>query len=241
VNPFDPNPVLLSRFLRACLPALAAFGVPMTTASAAESRIVARGDYVLDFRDPDGAASDVFAERMIEQFFRIYPRLVADFNPEASLRVIFVIQDDDKGVASADNGTVTYHMGWFRKNPADIDVVTHELMHVVQAYQGKAPGWLTEGIADYVRDVYGTANAETGWALRPPVPGSNYTDGYTTTAAFLQWLETAKAPGIVKLLDRQARAGVYGEASWLAAGGAPVEALWEAYQSASAPLPKKTG
>lgn len=234
VNLTDKNPALRGRFLRACLAALVALGAPMTIADAAESRIVARGEYVLDFRDPDGAASDEFAGRMIERFFQIYPRLVADFNPEATRSVIFIIRNDDDGVAFADNGAVTYHIGWFRKNPEDMDVVTHELMHVVQSYEGQAPGWLTEGIADYVRNAYGITNAAAGWALRAPGPGSNYTDGYTITGAFLQWLETTKSPGIVKSLDREARAGLYSEASWPAVAGASVEVLWQEYKSASA-------
>ena len=41
---------------------------------------------------------------------------------------------------------------WFTEHPDDYGAVIHELCHVVQAYGNKkVPGWVTEGIADYVR------------------------------------------------------------------------------------------
>jgi hypothetical protein len=195
----------------------------------AENRVVTRAGYTVDFQDPDNAASEELAGRMIEHFFRLYPQLVTDFNPDAPRRVVFVIRNDDAGVAFADAGTVTYHVGWFRKNPQDIDVVTHELMHIVQNYRGQAPGWLTEGIADYVRDRYGLANAEAGWKFQAPGPDNSYTDGYRVTGAFLAWLEATKTGGIVRALDRQARAGSYDDTNWTALAGAPVETLWREY------------
>lgn len=210
---------------------LSATSAAALPAEAAENRVVTRAGYTVDFQDPDDAASEELAGQMIEHFFKLYPRLVADFNRDAPRSVAFIIRNDDAGVAFADQGAVTYHIGWFQKNPQDIDVVTHELMHIVQDYRGKGPGWLTEGIADYVRNAYGLANAEAGWRFQAPRSDSNYTDGYRVTGAFLAWLEAKKKRGIVKALDRRARAGTYDDANWPALAGASIEMLWQEYKS----------
>lgn len=231
MNLIDWNCRSSRRFQRLAAILLSATSAAALPADAAENRVVTRAGYTVDFQDPEDAASEELAGRMIKQFFKLYPRLVADFNRAAPRRVAFIIRNDDAGVAYADQGAVTYHIGWFRKNPQDIDVVTHELMHIVQNYQGQGPGWLTEGIADYVRSKYGLANAEARWKLEPPLSHNNYTDGYRVTGSFLAWLERTRKPGIVKALDRQVRAGIYTDASWTTLAGAPVETLWQEYKS----------
>src|SRR5262245_18989062 len=52
-------------------------------AQAAESRVYTRGGYSVDFRDLDGKTQQATADRMVERYFQVYPRLSADFNPGA--------------------------------------------------------------------------------------------------------------------------------------------------------------
>ncbi len=48
-------------------------------------------------------------------------------------------------------------------------------MHIVQNYgRSTRPGWLTEGIADYVRYKYGVDNVGSKWALPDYKAGQSY-------------------------------------------------------------------
>src|SRR5436189_2063268 len=59
------------------------------------------------------------------------------------------------GVQTCALPILTVGVDWLKKNPDDIGMLAHELTHAVQAYPKADPGWLTEGIADYARQLYG--------------------------------------------------------------------------------------
>ena len=107
-------------------------------------------------------------------------------------------------LVKAQAATITINPAWLHTHPGDIDLVTHEAMHIVQGYPGygdaRVPGWLVEGIADYARDRYGMDNAAAGWVLPGKVEkGQNFDSGYRVTGAFLKWAE-AEYPGLVLAL-----------------------------------------
>lgn len=219
----------------ALLGALAVSVLAAFPALAAESRVVERGGFTVDFQDPTGVADQALADRMVETFFAVYPRLVADFNPAAPRRVVFVIDPAYEGVAATQGDRIMYDPDWFARHPGDIDVVTHELMHVVQAYGDNAvPGWLTEGVADYVRALYGVDNPGAGWALPAFASSQRYDNGYRVTARFLAWLEGHGHSGLVRKLDARMRTGSYTDDAWRAVTGKTVEDLWADYAAAPA-------
>jgi len=204
-------------------------------AQAAQTRVYERDGFVLDFRDEAGTTDQGTADRMVETFFAVYPRLVADFNPQASRRVTFIMDPTLQGVAGAGGDVVMYSSGYFQQHPGDTDVVTHEVMHVVQAYGDQpVPGWLTEGVADYVRNRYGVDNAAGGWSLGDYSPNQKLEGGYRGAGRFLTWLETHGHAGIVRDLDAQARAGTYTEDTWRTLSGKSLPELWAAYAAAPA-------
>jgi hypothetical protein len=127
---------------------------------------------------------------MKERFFDVYPRLADRFNRGTVLTVNFVIGESNN-IAEAAGDTVTYRGQWMNDHGNDYDVVVHEIMHIIEAYDfGRAPSWLTEGIADYARYHYGVNNQAAGWHLQMPVQGGlTYTAGYGTAARFLIWAE----------------------------------------------------
>ena len=90
------------------------------------------------------------------------------------------------GIAYTSGTTITCAEAWFTAHPDDYGAVIHELCHVVQAYgRPGAPGWVTEGIADYVRwFVYEPAERHP----RPNPDRAKYTDSYRTTGAFLNYV-----------------------------------------------------
>jgi basic secretory peptidase family protein len=202
---------------------------------AATDKVYARHGYTLKFTDLSKTADQKVVDQLVDTFYVVYPKLAHDFNPQASHTVAFVIDPAYDGVAATDSARTVFNPQWFVKHPADTDVVTHEVMHIVQDYrQNEAPGWLVEGIADYVRYRYGLANAAAGWQLPGYKPTQGYESSYRVTARFFAWLEIHGHEGIVKRLDSQLRAGTYTSGSWTVLAGKDVDALWADYAASPA-------
>jgi hypothetical protein len=164
---------------------------------------------------------------MKELFFDVYPRLADRFNRAAPLSVYFEV-GPSAYIAGASGNSVTYQAAWLIAHPEDYDVVVHEVMHIVQSYSS-SPGWLTEGIADYVRYCYGVNNEAAGWHLQPPVAGNSYTSGYGVTARFLVWVEERYEIELVDALDAAIRDGSYEAGLWISLTGKSVDEIWSQY------------
>ncbi|MGY3055416.1 hypothetical protein ACVWYG_003632 [Pedobacter sp. UYEF25] len=191
---------------------------------------VKKNGYTLVFKSNDASFSPQLKQRLIETFFEVYPKLAAEYNSKTIKKVYFSIDTAYDGVAATANGNVTFNPKYMSKHPSDIDVVTHETMHIVQDYgQSVGPGWLTEGIADYARYKFGIANAEAGWKLMPPKENDSYTNSYRTTAAFFAWIEKNVKPGIVKTVDATLRNHTYSPNIWKDQTGKNLDDLWQAY------------
>lgn len=179
----------------------------------------------------DKTFSLVTKQRLVDAFFKVYPPEVKRFNTYAATEVIFDVDTNYKGVAATSNAHVRFNPVWFVKHSEDIDVVTHEVMHIVQNYGGNhVPGWLTEGIADYARYTFGINNEAAGWKLTDYKPSQNYTNAYRITARFLVWTEKHKQqPNLVNQLDQAMRAGTYTPDLWKQLTGKTVDELWADY------------
>lgn len=147
------------------------------------------------------------------------------FTPPKSVTLRF--QNDKKGVAGTSGDKITIAANYVRGHTNDIGMVIHELTHVVQAYPKEKegftkPGWLVEGIADYIRLYHFEPDAP-----RPRVnpDKASYRDAYKTTAAFLAWLEQRHA-GIVRKLNAALRAGRFKEKLFADCAGKPLDDLW---------------
>jgi hypothetical protein len=104
------------------------------------------------------------------------------------------------------------------------------MMHIVQSYPRGQPGWLVEGIADYVRWKYGRDKIESGWQLPNFNPNQRFTNSYKVTARFLVWLERKIKRDIVNLLDRALRQNQYDNGKiWSQITGKNVDQLWNDY------------
>ncbi len=144
----------------------------------------------------------------------------------------FFVDTAYTGVAEAGGGRVRFSSRWFHKNPKDIDVVTHEVMHIVQAYPDDAgPWWVTEGVADYVRYAYGVANAAGGWALPRIRTDKRMRMAIGLRRAFLAWIEANAKKGFVKALDKSMRLKTYTADIWKQQTGKSIDELWKAYSA----------
>lgn len=178
--------------------------------------------------DIDAAMAPV-AGKMTALFFECYPKLLARFeNPDRPaprhIRLTFVTGLKPPAQCSGDRVEVS--VGWLRDHPDDLGMLTHELTHAVQAYPDYNPGWLTEGIADYARHLYGPKE-QPGWSLAAKLTADqSYRDGYGTAAKFLLWLD-ARTPGAVDKLHRKMQTGGLKRGDIEAIAGRPLDALWD--------------
>jgi hypothetical protein len=169
------------------------------------------------------------AGEMTALFYTCYPKLLDRLdNPEhpapRTIRLKFAPKLDVPAYCSGN--TITVSGEWLRQHPEDVGLFTHELTHAVQQYR-RAPGWLTEGIADYTRKLYGP-ESQPGWALpeRLNKERHSYKDGYRVTGRFLLWLDGAH-PGAVDQIHRKLQAGAFQPSDFEAICGADVDTLWD--------------
>ena len=198
--------------------------------NAQQTQVYNKKGYKLTFINQDATLDTALQQRMVNTFFMVYPELVKAYNKKTAKEVTFVIDTAYKGVAETDNGKVTISSRWMHKHPEDIDVITHEVMHIVQDYgESAGPGWLTEGIADYARYKFGVNNAAAKWALPDYKPTQNYDNAYRITARFLVWIEEKVKPGVVKEFNTELRLHVFTDNSWKEQTGKTLDELWKQY------------
>jgi ER degradation enhancer, mannosidase alpha-like 2 len=167
-----------------------------------------------------------------------YPRidglLASDgFVAPAQLAITF---RPEPGVAETIGTEVSGNSEWFRKqlDGEAVGAMVHELVHVVQQYGDREPetfpGWLTEGIADYVRffefepDCHG---ADDVWLGRQDLSKVRFDGAYRQSANFLDWVARKYDPQIVQKLNAAARRGDYNEGIWRERTGRTVAELGE--------------
>jgi hypothetical protein len=193
---------------------------------------VTRKGFTLIFINKSPSFDSTVKLKMVEAFFTVYPKEAKLYNRKTLKKVYFVIDPKYTGVAATSDGIVRYNPAWFVSHPNDIDVVTHEVMHIVQSYPDGALGWLVEGVADYVRFKLGIDNKSAGWTLTQFNEKQRYTNAYRITARFLVWAEKNYTKKLVKKLDAAMRNQSYTPEIWTKLTGKTVDELWKEYASA---------
>jgi hypothetical protein len=192
---------------------------------------IKRKGFTIVFINQSEHFSKSTGERMIETFFKVYPQEARLYNRNTRKLITFVIDPGYTGVAAASGGVIKVNPEWMIKNPEDLDVVTHEAMHIVQNYPGGAgPGWITEGVADYVRYKLGVNNAAGNWSLPELSEKHHYTNAYRVTARFFVWIEKNYNRKLVKKLDHAMRTKTYTKDFWKKETGKTVDELWDDYK-----------
>jgi hypothetical protein len=192
--------------------------------------VIKKKGYELTFESNYAALDPALKQRLISTFFEVYPKLAKAYNSKTLKKVSFLVDTAYDGVAATSNGKVVYSSMWMDKHPEDIDVVTHEVMHIVQDYGNSVgPGWLTEGIADYARFKFGVDNAGAKWALPELKPEHHYQNSYRITARFFNWIETKVKAGTVTAVDASLRDHSYTPAIWTTLTGKDLDTLWADY------------
>jgi Peptidase of plants and bacteria len=155
-----------------------------------------------------------WAEQVARICERAYPMIneelqSAGFRPRHVITMTW--KRDYKGVAETSGDRITGSVSYFKSHPGDVGAMVHETVHCVQSYGGRGnPGWLVEGIADYIRFF----KFEPG-RLRPLNPDrARYNGSYQVTAAFLAYVTEKYDKELVRKLNALVRQGKYKEDAW---------------------------
>ena len=167
-------------------------------------------------------------QRISDLLHETYPGIFAYFAGGRYEKITCRIEIRD-GIASTRGRDISVSAEYLNQHPHDLDCITHELIHCAQAYPSNAPGWLTEGIADYGRYLFGLYNESAGWALPDYSQSHSYMDGYRTTAAFLKYVAEHHEADIVSILNDALQKNAYSDALWMEHTGHTAQALWEMY------------
>lgn len=172
---------------------------------------------------PEFAEYAVKVQALSDEWYpKIAEMLPSDgFVPPRTVTIVF--DPEYKGVAACWGDRIVCSTKWFGERPEDIGAIVHELVHVVQSYKGgERPGWLTEGIADYVRwFVYEPESARP----KPNPEKSSHSDSYRTTGHFLNWAQNTYDKDLVVKLNAACREARYSEDLWKESTGKTLEEL----------------
>jgi len=163
---------------------------------------------------------------IVEKWYPIIVQTLPSEGYTAPRKFTITIKESNQ-IAFARGTEIVCGAKWFRAHPDDRGAVVHELVHVVQQYRGRRnPGWLVEGLADYIRWFkYEPRNKRP----RPNPNRAKYTDSYQTTGAFLEWLAANKDHEIAVKLNAAMRQGRYAQELWKEYTGQTVDELWAEY------------
>lgn len=155
-----------------------------------------------------------------QQYAMINEELKAEgFRPPRRVRMTLKKMN---GVAYASGNRITGSAEYFKKHPDDFGAMVHETVHVVQSYRRSGnPGWLVEGIADYVRFF----KYEPGKLGRLNPRRARYDGSYRVTAAFLAYLTDKYDKQIVRKLNKLMRDGEYKQEAFQKLTGKSLEQL----------------
>jgi hypothetical protein len=122
--------------------------------------------------------------------------------------ITLTLKKDYRGVAETNGSHITGSSKFFQAHPDDVGAMVHETVHVVQRYRlPNAPGWLIEGIADYIRFF----KFEPGKVGRINPDRARYNDSYRASASFLNYVTQKYDKELVKKLNKVLREGEYTE------------------------------
>lgn len=195
---------------------------------------------VSDF--PEGKAWAEKAKAVVQQWYGPLTSMLATngidpvtgekgraYEPYKVIKLTF--KKEISAPAWAAGGEITVSGKWITEHPDDLGMMVHELTHVIQQYRGpNTPGWLTEGIADYIRwwRYEPELHATTG-RTKIDFSKAKYTDAYRTTGKWLAWTSRKYDMRLVPCLDKALRSGEDPMPVFKRLTGKTADELWEEF------------
>jgi len=174
-----------------------------------------------------------------------YPKIVKMLPSEgyeAPTRVSITFSAGMRGVAATGGTRVRCAASWFRRELQGEakGAVVHELVHVVQNYgiarrtnpnPSRTPGWLVEGIADYIRWFLYEPETHGAEITSSNISRARYDGNYRISGNFLNWVTETYDRDIVRKLNAAAREGKYDEDLWTKLTGHTVQELGDEWKA----------
>jgi hypothetical protein len=211
-----------------------------STKAAATTTATTKPTYTILIDTSDVPEMAEYAKRVQRVAEEWYPKLIPmlpseGFKPHPTVTIVF--KKEARAIAAAGGDRITAQQAWFTKNPNDLGAFVHELVHVVQSYPRRItagatrpPGWLVEGIADYIRFFrYEPESARPH--PNPKDERTNYDASYRVSGHFLNWAQEKYDKDLVVKLNAACRQGKYKPELWKEYTGKTVEELgaeWKA-------------
>jgi len=117
----------------------------------------------------------------------------------------------------------------------------HEMAHVVQQYgasrrpgplRARSPGWLTEGIPDYIRWYLYEPQSHGAEIAKSELPRARYDASYRTSANFLNWVIERYDKDLIRQLNAALRDRSYSDDLWVQLTGHSVQDLGREWKTA---------
>jgi hypothetical protein len=192
----------------------------------------------------DQALRDWAKDKLAPAMAEWYPKLVAmlpspDFKPATNISVVI---KPGRGVAETGGRRISANATWLKGeiNRQATGSLIHEEVHVIQAYGGarrnnpnatRNPGWLVEGIADYIR-FYRFEPEMHGADIRErAIANAHYDGSYRVTANFLNWTSEKYDKDLVVKLNAAMREGNYSKEIWKTSTGKTLEELGDEWKA----------
>jgi hypothetical protein len=189
-------------------------------------------EFVVDVSDAPEMKE--WAEKAAHICERQYPMLCEELRSDGfkPLTVIsMTLTNKYNGVAATGGGHITGSVKYFKMHEDDFGAMVHETVHAVQSYgRGRNPGWLVEGIADYMRFY----RYEPGKLRKLAPERAKYDGSYQTTARFLAFVTDKYDKELVRKLNAAMRDGKYKEDIWKELTGKTVEELGQEWKKSLA-------
>ncbi len=175
-----------------------------------------------------------------------YPRIVdllASEGYTAPRQATITFSADMQGVAATSGTRVSCAANWMRRNLQGEakGAVVHELVHVAQQYRRprgfrsgggqRTPGWLVEGIADYVRWYLYEPESKGAEISGRNIARARYDGSYRVSANFLNWATNKYDQDLVPKLNAAARQARYRDSLWKELTGHTLPELGEQWKA----------
>jgi hypothetical protein len=178
---------------------------------------------------------------VVQEWYPKIVKLLPSEGYQAPKHVSIRFSKDMRGVAATSGTRIRCAPGWVRRNLRGeaVGSVVHELVHVVQQY-GRArranpnatgaPGWLVEGIADYLRWFQYEPQSHGAEITQRNVSRARYDGNYRITANFLNWVAEKYDRRLVERLNAALREANYNENLWKKCTGHTVQELGDEWK-----------
>jgi hypothetical protein len=181
----------------------------------------------------DAPEMKAWAEKVARICERAYPMINDELQSEGfkpATVVTMTLKNDLKYPAATSGSRIVGSVKHFTARPDDVGAMVHETVHVCQRYRGRAPGWLVEGIADYIRFF----KYEPGKLGRLSPNRAKYDGSYQVTARFLAYVSDKYDKELVRKLNKSLREGEYKEEIFQQLTKKPLKQLNEEWRASLA-------